>query len=219
MLIHSANSQQLIFTAGYNHNVSDRLYFSCRINTANKRSAAKIFLQFGKMLGAFPFSKLAKRGPVLRVYAVNLVEAPVFEREFPVSSETGEIVADIIESAREFMQSDCACEVDTFWDLWQFDGDWTLRPAPVTLSCYGPDFEKGDHDDDLRIEFGPDSRFLPMPGVEGSLRMGQSNLKSLLHLVGDLERTLDLKSRQVWSESGANFAEVLKQALGSYSVN
>jgi len=171
------------------------------------------------MLGAFPYSKLAKRGPVLRVYAVNLVEPPILEREFPVSSETGEIVADILESAREFMQADCACEVDTYWDLWLYDGDWKLRPAPVTLSCFGPDFEKGDHDDHLRIEFGPDSRFLPMHAVEGSLRMGQSNLKSLLHLVGDLEKTLDLESRQVWSESGANFADVLKQALGTYHVN
>jgi hypothetical protein len=199
--------------------VADRLYFSCRVQTARQPSESQIFRQFGKMLGAFPFSKLAKRGPVLRVYAVNLAEAPVFEREFPVSAETGEIVADILESAREFMQADCACEVDTFWDLWLFDGDWKLRPAPVTLSCFGPDFEKGDHDDQLRIEFGPDSRFLPSPGVEGSLRMGQSNLKSLLHLIGDLERALDLESRQVWSESGANFAEMLQQALGNYSVN
>jgi hypothetical protein len=201
--------------------VPDRLYFSCRVNGAAHHGAnvSKIFLQFGKMLSVFPFSKLAKRGPVLRVYAVSLLESPVLEREFPVSSETGEIVGDIVESAREFMQPDCCCEVDTFWDLWQYDGDWKLRPAPVMLACYGPEFEKGDHQDHLRIEFGPDSHFLPVQDVEGSLRMGQSNLKSLLHLVGDLERTLDIETRQVWSESGANFAQVLQQALGSYYVN
>jgi hypothetical protein len=49
--------------------------------------------------------------------------------------------------------------------------------------------------------------------------MGQSNLKSLLHLVSDLEGVLDIETRQVWSESGANFAEVLRAALGSYKVN
>jgi hypothetical protein len=49
--------------------------------------------------------------------------------------------------------------------------------------------------------------------------MGQSNLKSLLHLVSDLEEVLDIESRQVWSESGANFADVLRTALGSYNVN
>ena len=193
----------------------DRLYFSCRIRGAG---GANTLRQFGKMLGAFPFSKLALRGPVLRVYAVELAEPSLLEREFPVSSDTAGAVADILEGARALMQSDCACEVDTFWDLWQYDGEWKLRPAPVTLACYGPDFED-DHDDHLRIEFGPDSRFLPMHAVEGSLRMGQSNLQSLLHLVGDLERALDLESRQVWSESGANFAEVLRQALGTFHVN
>ena len=193
----------------------DRLYFSCRIRGAGEANTLR---QFGKMLGAFPFSKLALRGPVLRVYAVELAEPSLLEREFPVSSDTAGTVTDILEGARALMQSDCACEVGTFWDLWQYDGEWKLRPAPVTLAFYGPDFED-DHDDHLRIEFGPDSRFLPMHAVEGSLRMGQSNLQSLLHLVGDLERALDLESRQVWSESGANFAEVLRQALGTFHVN
>jgi len=76
--------------------------------------------------------------------------------------------------------------------------------------------QRGDH---LRIEFGLDALFLPIAGVDGSLRMGQSNLKSLLHLVSDLEEVLDIESRQVWSESGANFADVLRTALGSYNVN
>ena len=177
-------------------------------------SEAQILDQFGKLLGVFPFSKLAKRGPALRIYAIQLVEPPVFEREFPVVTA----VDDIVDAMRDFLHPDCACEIDTFWDLWQYDGDWKLRPAPLTLACYGPDFEK-DHDDHLRIEFGLDALFLPIPGVDGSLRMGQSNLKSLLHLVSDLEGVLDMESRQVWSESGANFADVLRTALGSYNVN
>jgi hypothetical protein len=167
------------------------------------------------MLERFPISKLARRGPVLRVYAIEHAEPPALEREFPPDTEVGEIIG----AAREFMQADSACEIDTYWDLWIYEAnDWKLGPAPVTLIGYGPDFEH-EQDDHLRIEFGPDARFLPMRGVEGGLRMGQSNLKSLLHLVGELERGLDLEKRQVWSESGANFAEVLRQALGQYSVN
>jgi len=196
---------------GYNHSVPDRLYFSCRLRPGGE---LQLLQQFGKLLSVFPFSKLAKRGPALRIYAINLTEPPVFEREFPVGTD----VEVIVESMREFLQPDCACEIDTFWDLWQYDEDWKLRPAPVTLACYGPEFERG-HGDHLRIEFGLDALFLPIPGVEGSLRMGQSNLRSLLHLVRDLERVLDLESRQVWSESGANFAEVLRGALGAYNVN
>jgi len=181
--------------------VPDRLYFSCRVNRSGE---SQVLQQFGKLLGVFPFSKLAKRGPVLRIYAIELAEPPTFEREFPVGTE----VAAILEAMREFLHADCACEIDTFWDLWQYDSDWKLRPAPLTLACFGNEFES-EHGDHLRIEFGLDAQFMPIAGVEGSLRMGQSNLKSLLHLVGDLEGVLDLESRQVWSESGANFAEIL----------
>jgi hypothetical protein len=179
------------------------------------RDTAAILDQFRKMLERFPFSKLARRGPVLRVYAIQHAEPPVLEREFPPDAAAGQIAG----AAREFLQPDSACEIDAYWDLWIYEGgDWKLGPAPVTLICYGPEFEH-DEDDHLRIEFGPDARFLPMPGVEGGLRMGQSNLKSLLHLVGDLERGLDLEKRRLWSESGANFADVLRQAVGQYHVN
>ena len=189
----------------------DRLYLSCWVRGFTETNALR---HFAKMLERFPFSILAKRGPVLRVYAIAHSEPPLIEREFL----PGAGAADMLEAAREFMQADCACEIETFWDLWQYDDDWKLLPAPVTLACFGPAFENelGDH---LRIEFGLDALFLPMPHIEGGLRMGQSNVKSLLHLVGDLERALDLDRRQVWSESGANFAEVLKQAIGTQHIN
>jgi len=192
--------------------VPDRLYFSCWVKD---HRTEPVLHQFQKMLERFPISKLAKRGPVLRVYAIQHAEPPLLEREFPPEIP----IAEIINAAREFMQPDSACEIDTYWDLWAYESnDWKLAPASATLACYGSDFER-DHDDQLRIEFGPDARFLPVEGVAGSLRMGQSNLRSLLHLTGELEKGLDLERRQLWSESGANFADVVKQALGKYQVN
>lgn len=190
--------------------MSDRLYFSCNLRRYDQRTALR---EFEKMLVAFPFSKLARRGPVLRVYAIERVEPPLLEREFPLPPEPPTIV----EAAREFWAADCATEVDTFWDLWQWDGDWSLKPASLQMTCFGPDFdnEQADH---LRIEFGPVARFLPA-GIEGGLHMGQSNLKSLLKLIHDLEATLEIESRAVWSESGANFADLLKQALGDAGSN
>ena len=154
--------------------VPDRLYFSCRIRGFDESKALR---QFGKMLTVFPYSKLARRGPVLRVYAIEHIEPPLFEREYPVGTDAEAIQIDV----GEFMRADCAAELDTFWDLWTYDEDWKLRPVPVTLMCFGFEFAH-DQDDHLRIEFGPDARFLPIAGLEGSLRMGQSNLKSLLKL-------------------------------------
>jgi hypothetical protein len=199
--------------------MTDRLFLSMWLRHAGKANGPSLAFDtdtllrnFAKMLGQFPFSMLAARGPAVRVQAIDRGEPALLERELPTTGERVEAVVEIIESANEFMQQDCMCEVDASWDLWQFHGDWKLAPSGVTLVCFGPDFdnEVGDH---LRIEFGPDSHFLPDPDIEGSVRMGESNLKSLVHLVSELERSLNLERRRLWSESGENPVELLMQAL------
>jgi hypothetical protein len=163
---------------------------------------------FGKMLDVFPFSKLGKNGPLVRVYAINYAEAPILERPF----DPGAFVTDMIAAA-----PDCCVEVETAWDLWQHKDDWKLWPSSVTLFCAGSQFEhEKETDDHLRIDFGLDSKFLPSEEIEGSLRIQQSNLRSLLYLVGEIEKALPLERRHLWSESGANFAEVVEQALGKF---
>jgi hypothetical protein len=168
---------------------------------------------YGKLLETFPDSKLAQRPSVLRVYAVEFAEPSLVERPF----EPGTDVDDIVAAARDFAQADCCCELETAWDLWQHETEWNLQPVPVRIYCLGPAFEGNETGDHLRIDFGLDSNFLPMPEVDGSLRMQQSNLRSLLHLVGDIEGALSLERRQLWSESGANFADLLKQAVRQFT--
>jgi hypothetical protein len=200
--------------------VSDRLYFSCWLRGFSESSLPR---HFQTLLGLFPFSKLAARGPVLRVYGIEMAEPPLLEREFarsgpPAALASAPIGEAIVEAASEFVEPDCCLEVEAGWDLWQWNGEWKLAPAAVTILGFGPDFER-DGADHLRIEFGPDSRFLPIEGVEGSLRMGRSNLLSLLHLVGDIERALPIQRRRIWSESGANFAELLAETVARLEVN
>jgi len=167
---------------------------------------------YGHLLETFPFSKLARSAAILRVYALEFAEPPAVERPF----EQGTDLSEILVVAREFTQADCCCELEAWWDLWQYEGEWKLQPVPVHILCLGPHFEGNETGDHLRIDFGRDSTFLPMPQVEGSLRMQQSNLRSLLHLVNEIERSLILKRRQLWSESGANFADLLKHAVGQF---
>ena len=185
--------------------MSDRLYLSCWVQGF---SDSNLLRHFGKMLDVFPFSKLAKNGPVVRVYAISYAEAPVFERVF----DPGAMVGDMITAAREFLQPDCCAEIEAAWDLWQHHDDWKLWPSVVTLSCFGSAFEH-DNDDHLRIDFGLDSKFVPAEDLEGSLRIQQSNLRSLLSLAGEIDKALPLERRLLWSESGANFAAVLEEAL------
>ena len=192
--------------------MSDRLYLSCWVRGF---SQATVLRHFETALALVPLSKLATIGPVMRVRAIAMAEPPLIEREFPPDANP----AEIMQSAREFTSEDCCVEVDAFWDLWQHDGDdWKLSPAPIGLLCFCPGFENetGDH---LRFEFGLDARFLPVEGLEGSARMGQSNLRSLLHLVGDIERSIPVARRNLWSESGVNFAELLAAAVARMEVN
>ncbi len=204
--------------------MTDRLFLSLWLRHAGKSNGPsvafdtdKLLRQFAKVLSQFPFSLLAARGPAIRVQAIDRSEPALLERELPTPGERVDAVVEIIESAHEFMQADCMCEVDASWDLWQFKGEWKLAPSGVTLACFGPDFDN-EVGDQLRIEFGPDSHFLPDPEIEGSVRMGESNLKSLVHLVSELERSLDLERRLLWSESGENPVELLMQALDKSSA-
>ena len=174
--------------------------------------------QFETLLAIFPFSKLATRGPVLRVYAVEMSEPALLEREFEPGGTKADLATAIITDARDFIESDCCLEVEAYWDLWQWSGEWKLAPAAVTLLCFGPGFSN-DSDDHMRIELGPDFRFLPMPEFESSIRMGQSNLRSLLHLVSDIEKGLPIARRSIWSESGVNFAELLAETVSRMEIN
>ena len=185
--------------------MADRLYLSCWLRGFTGNNMLR---HFEKMLELFPYSKLAARGPVLRIYAIEQIEPPQFEREFVPGADPKEIIA----AAREFAHEDCVFEIETNWDLWQFSGDWKLAPAAVTLSCFGPGFENdwGDH---LRIDFGNDARFLPHPHLEAGPRMAQSNLKSLVHLVHEIERVLSIERRQLWSESGVSPVELIAQEM------
>jgi hypothetical protein len=131
----------------------------------------------------------------------------------------------LIASARDFVQPDCCVEIEAAWDLWQHRDDWKLWPSTVTLSCYGSGFEYETVDqnpgaqntsDNLRIDFGLDSKFLPSEDIEGSLRIQQSNLRSLLYLVSEIDKALPVERRLLWSESGANFAQVVEEALEQF---
>ena len=115
---------------------------------------------------------------------------------------------------------DRQCQEDYFYErdqalneiLWQFENDtWQLAPSRVVLSCFGPEFE--DAEGHLEIEFGIDALFLPQTGQPNHVKMAQSNIKSLLKLVHDLDDALSVDRRQLWTEAGENFAERLHLAL------
>jgi hypothetical protein len=163
---------------------------------------------FGRMLERFPFSTQSAGQRMLRIYAIEFVEPSLVDYPIPAEMSPDEIV----ETARPSMNDDCGCLLEGAWDLWQYEDEWKLRPSPVTLACFGPQFNN-DWEDHLRLEAGFDSHFLPQPRFPDSEAKVQSNIRGLLRLAHELDGALPVDKRLLWSESGENFAERLQSTL------
>jgi hypothetical protein len=183
----------------------DQLFLSLWLRGFQPDNALR---HFEEMLRAFPFSHLRPGIAALKVYALEYVEPPVLEHAFSGASDVDTVIA----MCREFDSPDCAYTVEGWWELLQYGNGWHLTPSPVSLTCFGPQFENDDRDH-LRIDLGPEMHYLPQPRLPESARAVQSNLKSVLRLVGDLEESLLISRKNLWSESDENFAARLESEL------
>lgn len=159
-----------------------------------------------KAMSVFPVSKL-EPGGILRVFALNFQEAPQLEEYFDGVPDVSELAG----RAQEFLHEDCAVQVETKWDLYRWDGEWELKPSKVLLEVYGPEFDtpRGEH---VRLDLGMEGLYLPQAQSD-QLKPVQSNIRSVLHLAGDLEEELTVERRLLWSEEDENFAERLRAML------
>jgi len=213
--------------------MADQLFLSYWLRNY---SDSTMLRNYEKLLRLFPFSLLAQQATTFKIMAVDPSEPVVAEIPYspPVPIDA------VLAVAKDFQNADASYRLETWWDLWQFDTDWKLAPARVALCCFGPEFNQSpsglerapdaqpasviafpNPNEDaalgcaLEIEFGIDANFLPQPELPDSPRMVESNIKSLLKLVHDLDDALPVETRRLWSESGENFAEKLHQALSA----
>jgi len=184
--------------------MADRLYVAYWLRGF---TTANMLRHFETALTKFPFSKLGKAESLFRMYAVSFSEPPVLEMPVPPPPDAAALVA----AGKEFLHDDVCVQLETLWDLWGRDPDWKLQPARVQLACFGPDFEDAPEGEDLRVDFGLETDFLPVDG--DGMRMIRANIQSLLRLVHDLDDVLPVERRQLRSESGENFAEKLEASL------
>lgn len=216
--------------------MADQLFLSYWLRNYNESTMLR---NYEKLLRLFPFSRLTKQASTFKIMAVDPNEPVVAEVPYspPVPIDA------VLAVAKDFQNADACFRLETWWDLWQFGSDesraeWKLGPSRVALCCFGPEFDQSPsgnsgareaprtpviefpHAGDdlglgcaLEVEFGIDAHFLPQPDLPGSTRMIESNIKSLLKLVHDLDDALPVETRRLWSESGENFAEKLQQAL------
>jgi hypothetical protein len=216
--------------------MADQLFLSYWLRNYSESTMLR---NYEKLLRLFPFSRLTNQASTFKIMAVDASEPVVAEIPYPPPVP----IEDVLAVAKDFQNADACYRLETWWDLWLFsseqaDEEWELAPSRVALCCFGPEFNQipsgfPDSRDTqqtpviafpnpaedaalgcaLEIEFGIDANFLPQPDLPDSPRMIESNIKSLLKLVHDLDDALPVETRRLWSESGENFAEKLHQAL------
>ncbi len=185
----------------------------------DRQSRANRIRHFETLLRLFPFSQREQPQSILSIHAIDATEPPLLER--PLNGPVD--VSELIEVLGDYHGDDVACTLESWWDLWQFDGEWALVPTWVELSCFGPEFDNGSErqaleQEDLRIDFGIESHYLPRADAPGAGKLIQSNIRSLLRLVHELDSSLPIMKRLLETESGENFADRLQQTLTSNDV-
>jgi hypothetical protein len=193
--------------------VTDQLSLSIWLD---RHARANRLRHFQKLLRIFPFSQREQGQSTVSILAIDETEPPLLEKAMNGPINTADVEAVLA----DYKGEDIAYQVESWWDLWQFEDDWQLKPARVTLSCFGPAFDNGTEQqtgeqEDLRIDFGVDTYYLPNENAPGNARMVESNIKSLLRLVHELESELPVEKRRLETESGENFADRLQQALAA----
>ncbi|MCC6537039.1 MAG: hypothetical protein IT162_05785 [Bryobacterales bacterium] len=171
---------------------------------------------FEKLLKLAPYSRLRPEATVT-VLAVSYAEPPLMEKRLDTAPDPAEVIA----ICREFDNPDCAYQLDTYWDLWSRDeqtGEWKLGPASLCITCYAPMFES-ELGEQLLIDFGLDSRFLPEGDTGAELMAVRSNVRSLLHLTTDAAKNLAVEKKTLWSESGENLAARLAATLSDLDAS
>lgn len=188
--------------------MADRLFLSLWLDGF---SPLNMHQNFAACLRRFPFSSQAPAA-YMRVGAVDSAEPALQEEAFNLSQG----LDPLLEAMGRWNATDASFEVEGAWDLWQERPEgWRLFPTRVNLFFYGPNFPS-EWGEQVRIEFGIESLFLPEFGMEGvELGRMQSNVRSLLRLSKDLEAAVRAKEIKLWSESGDSFAEKLRQAMAT----
>lgn len=197
-----------------NVRVTEQLSLSIWLDLARPDARMR---NFESLLRLFPFSQReGQPQTTVSVLAIDETEPPLLEHPMNAPFD----VEDAILLMKEHRGDDIAYRVESYWDLWQYDGEWRLAPTGVALACFGPEFDRGTaatpaEQEHLRVDFGVDTTFLPQPDIAGSGRLVESNIKSLLRLVHEIENRLPVHRRLLTAESGENFGERLQRLLTS----
>ena len=168
----------------------DHVYLSVWLQ---QHDEASVFKAWRAALQGFPYSQSFPGVRSFSVHPVDWSEPVAVEEDFPAGAEVDMVLA----TTEHFRHPDCAYQAVVCWDL-------SAGPKVVKIIAYGPDFE-GREDERGHLEFDL--------GVETPFLGDQHNISLLIAFNRKLADVLPLHKRHLWTESGANFADKVAEAL------
>jgi hypothetical protein len=171
-------------------------------------------------------------------YPIDWTESPTYQRIYqgegtgfdpePVQldespeAQEAQIESAVLEATTQ-LHDDSAFEFEMEWMLWQpktpaVGNGWTLEPARVRITGFGPDFDSGSYEQNghIRVDFGLDtpwtfeSESLSDPALaKTAAQRIQQNVEKLLAFTLLVEKNCGISSRLLWTESGEPLAEKL----------
>ena len=106
-------------------------------------SGATMIAEYARYLTSAPLSEAHPFFDELVVQAVDPAETPVGEWDL---RGQGFGPAEVAALAAQYLNDDTAYIATAQWDLWSFDIEalkWELKPSPLELLCYGPQYDGG----------------------------------------------------------------------------
>lgn len=200
--------------------MSDSIRLSLWFST---QTAAQILPHLAHVIELLPVEALERGVRSLSVTALDWSEPALLEERY----EAGIPLAAALDQMREFVQADCACELELAWLLWSYDsqaepkdGDdeaWLQTPHTLRCSSLGPQFADGlaGEEGHVVVDFGLDEAFLAelAPWNASTRRHLQANILQLLAFSRKVELQLRPQRRRLWSEGEADWTQRLLRRI------
>jgi len=124
---------------------------------------------FGEFLPTVPFSATRPGFNGLTIRAVGPAETPLLD---PDLRSTPADPLEVIDLVKEHLHADSSYELRAFWDVFDLDQAekvWHLLPAPLQITCNGPEYDDGIavQEGHFQIDLGMEHQFAGYAGLLG----------------------------------------------------
>lgn len=168
------------------------------------------------LLTLFPLSP-ARPGFRLLIRSLDEAQSPTLEAELLAAPGA------VQKLAAQFLHDDTAYEVTAYWDLWQARPnagaalDFQQAPSAVEFTLQGEAFDNARYRESghVAVNLGPELLYLGPADIpwETHHRYTRENVRRLYAYLRQVEKSLPIAERRLWSEGEVDFPGCTEEIL------